>query len=684
MGGLVALFLALGLVAIQDFLRPGVTHGHDIQHHAWAYWSLWRCVLDGDLWPRWNPYLGLGIPLLSFYSPLAYVLAWPAQALGASPLQAMAYVLFLFQAGGAGAAYASVRWLGGSRAGGLIAAFALALAPYHLLDQNFRLALGETLAFSLFIPVFAASWQLVLGERKRAPWVLGVGMAMMLLIHVLSAVMAILGIGIILTLGLWRRGERPEGPSSSSRPGAFRTLRALVVIGLVTAGSTAAWWGPVVAEQEHTSVGRLSKPGRAISPYAVTVDEVLRRQLWDGYQVRRSLKKLWTLEAATRAAPSPSKEAAVEREKSLRRGMPMYLGWGLFLLLILGIVSPRGALLRAGGDAGDDPPQEETCARSLAIAGGLLILLSIWPAARLLDGLPLFGRIMFPWRLLAPASALAALAGGVAWRHWASPPMAGAVGPKQGTVGVGRSRLLVGVMLALLAVDAAPFLGAAERYPPAPGPGLFVFGKDRAVEAEVPRDRFLRIEDAPLPPSDYRWQLGKSRWVFSEYMAPPLRQRYGKLSKPPSKELSGYFGAEMRFSRNNASQTPLSAQPVTEVREPGGEWEGVPMENWELLPERISIELPARPGPREVRFKGAWFPGWRVRIDGGEWGDTRPGDEFLLSSQLPAGAQRVEFRYFFSSPWHRPASLAVSLLSLLGIAVFYWARRRRVRRFKSG
>ena len=41
--------LGVALVAVQDFLRPGVSRAHDLQHHAWALWSLWECVLDGDL-----------------------------------------------------------------------------------------------------------------------------------------------------------------------------------------------------------------------------------------------------------------------------------------------------------------------------------------------------------------------------------------------------------------------------------------------------------------------------------------------------------------------------------------------------------------------------------------------------------------------------------------------------------
>jgi len=318
----------------------------------------------------------------------------------------------------------------------------------------------------------------------------------------------------------------------------------------------------------------------------------------------------------------------------------MYFGWGVAALLLMGLITPK----------------ERSAGRVLAGVGLVLVLLSIWPFSRVLDGLPIFGRIMFPWRLFAPATALAALSGGLAFR--------------------GRA-LGVLVLLILLAVDATPFLGAAQRYPAAPASGFFVFGPNGATPAEAPRDRFVRIEGAPLPPSDYGGQLAKSRWVFSEYMAVPLRERYGKLSRPPSKAESGYFGAELRFNRSGATRTPLPAQPIAQFRESGGEWRGLPNSSWDLLPERITLRLPEGANASELRFKGAWFPGWEVRVDGGQWSATSPSEEHLLQVGLPPGAARVEFRYGFWSEWPRPLGLALSIGTLLGLGLGVFRGRRQ-------
>ncbi|MEE2830437.1 MAG: hypothetical protein VX498_14710 [Myxococcota bacterium] len=608
--GTLILLVLLGVVAGQEFLRPGIARGHDVTHHAWAYWSLWRSVLDGDVYPRWNPYLALGIPLLQFYCPVGYVAGWPAQLLGASPLQAMASVLIAAQVAGAGAAYASVRWLGGTRAAALVAAFALALAPYHLLDQNFRVALGETIAFAWMTPVFAAGWKLGRGERGAAPWVLGLGLSLLLLTHVLTLIM------VIFTLVLLVAAARMPGGRPVRR--LLPSLGSLALCGALAAGATAAWWLPVVVEQEHTSISRLSRPGRSISRYAVTADEPLRRRLWARYDVRRSLEK----------TDSPG------------LAMPMYFGWGLGLLLLLALVRPR----RHG--------EEEGGSRWFGAVALLLLLLTLHPLARVLDGMPLLGRIMFPWRLYAPATALTARAAAGAFDGWTEP--------------LGRSRSLVlAGLLSLLAWDAAPYLGAAERYP-APGPeGFSVFDGKRAVPTELPRDRFIRIEEAPLPPVDYGWKVAKSRWIFSEYMAPALRKRYGKLSRPPSVETSEFFGAEVRFSRHRSTRQPLKPQPIAEYRVVGGDWSGIDPERWRLRPERIEVDLPEALAGGDLRFKQAWFPGWQVRRDDGPWEPALASPEHLLQTSVAGGTRQVVFRYSWLTPWDRPVGLAVSLLTLL-------------------
>jgi hypothetical protein len=61
------------------------------------------------------------------------------------------------------------------------------------------------------------------------------------------------------------------------------------------------------------------------------------------------------------------------------------------------------------------------------------------------------------------------------------------------------------------------------------------------------------------------------------------------------------------------------------------------------------------------------FPGWRVRIDGGGW-TTPQNEDGFMSTPLPPGRHRVEFRYGLRTP-ARISGIGVSLLTLLACTV---------------
>ena len=626
--------IALALVAGQDFLRPGISWGHDIGYHAWALFTTWRSVLDGDPWPRWNPYLALGMPLLQFYCPAGYAAAWPVQALGASAVDALRFLVIGSQLLCAAATYGAVRWAGGSRPAGLLAAAALALAPYHLMDQTFRLALGENLAFVVLPLLVVAAWKVSRGERGAAPWVLGGCTGLLLLIHVLSVITIALAAAPLFLWGLiWWRGR------SGRRLPALGTLALCV---LLTVGAMAAWWLPVMVEQESTAVSRLSRPGRSISPLAATWREPVQRRAWPRYGVRHRLTE----------TDDPG------------RDMPMYMGCALLALALLALFAPwREPPLPALPDPSTElrsaPARGPPSPRPWAIVGLLVLLLALWPFARLLDGVPLIGRIMFPWRLYAPATVLLVLASAFALDRWSA----------------GRPRLavvLLGAALVALALDAAPYLGAARRFPPHEGQGFVVFSGDQLLPTHVPRGEFVRVEGAPLPPTDYGFRVAKSRRVFPEYMSIPLREQYGKYSKPPDVERSQRFGASARYDMWSGRHTPLDPEPLVGFKRSGGRYRGLPEAEVDIRPERVTIRLPEGLPEGNVRLTMGWFPGWQVRVDGGPWSPALR-SRSLLAAPAPAGAREVELRYSAWHPRHRPIGMAISLLTLVGIGLL---RRR--------
>jgi hypothetical protein len=622
-GAVVGGLILLGVVGAQDFLRPGIVFAHDLYHHSWGLFSTWRSVLDGDPWPRWNPYLGLGMPLLPFYCPVGYVAAWPAQAAGASPIEAVKALVVGAQIATAASVYASVRWAGGSRAAGLLGAAALALAPYHLMDQTFRLALGELLSFVWLPPITVAVWKVARGERGRAPAVLGVCLALLLGTHLLSVIEIAFVLVPLTAWTLLRKGGRVR-PRKQAAAG-------LVLCALLTMGATAAWWLPILAEQEHTSIAKLSPPRSRISGYAASLDEPVRRRMWRRYDIR--------YKRGDREDPGA--------------GMPMYFGAVLLALTLLALAArPR--------EEDDGPP-----IRAFAATSVVTLALATWPFAIALDGVPAISRIMFPWRLYAPASVLAALAVGLSLDRWI-PASAATRRVRAGLV-----LLAVGA----LAFDVAPYLGAPQRYPDHEDQGFVVFrGRREAVPTTVPAGPFVRIEMAPLPPTDYRFRTALSRLVFPEYMSPKLRRSYGRFSKIPTIEQSEAYGVGWRYTWGNSREQVLDPGPLVWFREEGGAYEPLPCATWTLKPERVLIELPPGLGSGSVRFVQAWFPGWQARVDGGAW-VTALRSEQLQAVRVQAGARQVEFHYSAFRPVHRSVGLGISLLSFLLIAGAAYRRR---------
>jgi len=599
--------VALGLVAAQDHYRPGVSMGHDITYHTWSIWSLWRCVLDGDLFPRWNPYLGLGVPLLQFYPPLAYLPAWPAQALGASPVQALAWLMALGQIGCALTTYASMRWCGGSRAAGLVAATAAVLAPYHLVDQTFRVAVAEHMAFVFFAPSAVAAWKVAGGEKGRAPWVLGLCLAGLLLTHILSIITA-----TVLLVGpvgwrLRRVGGRPA-------------VRTLVVTGLVTVAATAAWWMPLVVEVRHTSVTRIAPVVSGVGVDGLAPWEGFVRAAWERYGIRRAA-------GAGQA-----------------QGMPIYLGLTWIALVVLAWRRPP-VEVDASPRTGPDP-------RWWAVLAGLGFVLATRPFAYLLDIVPGYGLVQYPWRLLAPAAVFAGMAGGAAVDAWGSD----------------RRGLLAAVALAVLAADASMYLGAGARWGDHDGLGLVALRGTEVIDLDAPLEPgvFVRVEQARVPPSDYEARVALARRAYPEYMTPPLRERYAKgWDRPPTRAVSEALHVTWRLKWRTDRADRLDPAPYTSWDDGSG-WSPDPEATWSRVPERIVVQLPEGRGEGAVRIAEMAFPGWLARVDDGPWIEATSADE-LLAADVPAGARRVEFLYSALRPWDRALGLLLSTGTLLGL-----------------
>ncbi|MCP4872764.1 MAG: hypothetical protein GY898_29080 [Proteobacteria bacterium] len=576
------LLLGLAAVGAQDAFRAGIAHGHDVPSHTWATYATWRAALDGDPFPRWTPYLGLGQPLMQFYGPIPWLMTWPAQALGAPPVEALRSGMVISAAVAAASTYAGCRWLGRSPAASLVGAAALVLGPYRLLDQTYRFAYAEAFAMALLPALLAAAVLVARGDRAVGRLALLGGLVV--LTHPVTGLLLV-PVSLVPLAVAWR--------TSPDRKASARAFAVAVALAL---GATAVWWVPMAVEQPHTTLDQTARIGRSMGARAAWPEELITRQAWERYDLRRRHRD-------DRAAQG----AAV----------PMYFGWGLAGLVMLGFAASRR---RSGG------ADSEAAAWAGAAAVGAA--LAVQPTAYALDLVPISGRVQFAWRFLSPATACAALAAASAVDGWAP---------------AGRERsVLAAAALALLTFDAVPSLGAPGRLQ-SPDPFL--------VEAEP--DRFVRVERIDLPPTDPALRAARSKGLFPEYDNAEVRAGYSRA----------------RISRTQSSALGVRWRKTRDLGEPAfATLDGAPLDvTFDPRGERIDVGLPKHAGGRLVAT-AQYFPGWRARVDGGAWFDP-DSDDGLLALDLEPTAREVQFRYSTWRPWDRTAGRVLTLLTLIVVGI---------------
>ncbi len=628
----------LALVASQIHLRTGFPRMHDARLHLWSLWSVHRCILDGDLYPRWNPYLGLGYPLLQFYPPAVYLAAQPLMALGLTPVQTVAALVLAASAlSGWTTAWAAGR-LGVSRPARLVAAAACMLAPYHLHDANYRLALTELFGIAL-LPLF-----LVLGREvvrgiggAGARWRFLAVAALLLVTHLLSALMGGIALGLwVLVEGLLLGPRRWAGVGLG--------LLRLGVLCAVAAGLAGAFLIPCLGEKGQTSIDMVNpNEDRPLSSNGIPLDDLVERRVWVSYAGSRP----------------KSPEAGVEPQHVL----PYYVG-----LALLG--AALAALLLALGPRRHDGGLSRRATVGLGVTVLACLLFSAGIPAPVLDAVTPLRALQFPWRFLGPASVGAALAAAIALDR--------AARGRWWRVGIAAGALL------LLVADAYPYLGAADWRDPYEGAvhllrvgdGPTAAARTEPIDAQLPEGRFVRIERMRFPPSHFRYRVAKAHYVHKEYMTPIIHRHYQRAGgSERDRKVSARYGVERRYEDSQRDPLVFSARSLASFRPDDGkrfdDLAGVPR----IEPERITVELPADQPAGRVRVLFQAFPGWLFRVDGGAW-ETAGEARGLLAARVPAGAREVEFRYSLRTPARR-LGLAATLVTGAGVLFLLGRRWRR-------
>ena len=628
----------LGAAASHLLFEPGLPFGHDTIAHLWASWSAGGALAEGQLLAPWLHGLGLGMPLHQFYGPLPHLTVGSLVALGLSPAAALKAALLLCGAGGAAAMELAVaRWTGDRRSA-LVGATAYAFAPYRLLDAHYRVALAETAAMAVLPLVLLAAAEAARHGGARRQFAAAAAGALLLVIHPPTALATALAAAAWPAVGLVRGAPGWPRPARAAGRWAATWLLAAALAG--------AYAAPAAANLGATAQGRYAT-GELPSTYAahgLAARDLLERRLWSGLAL--------------------SEEAGGASRG--RAEMPLYFGWGLLALLPLG----AGAGGR-GGTAPAAPGVDRATAPGLVAVALLALALTLAPLAGWSERLlPALRALFFPWRFLAVASCAAAAAAGCAAAR-----LRAEWGERRHSVWLAPA-LVVGLLL----VDAAPYTGAADWFPPYTGfgsvrhePGC---GRPRGCWAHepLPAPPPARVAGYFLPPDRLDVETGLVWHVFPEYATPAVART---LLPTTTLGVLGRAGAEWLALPEGRRR--LFARPYAFWRPPAASRAGTePLAAPRPLPfsrraGEIRVALDGRPG--RVVVLEQWFPGWQVWT-GRAWRAAEPNREGVLVAPVEGGRRELRFRF---RRWRADslAGLALSGLTLAGLAVA--ARRATAR-----
>jgi hypothetical protein len=311
---------------------------------------------------------------------------------------------------------------------------------------------------------------------------------------------------------------------------------------------------------------------------------------------------------------------------------------------------------------------------ALSVGVVLALVLSTTGFAHLVGAWPPFPTLRFPWRFLSPATVLAALAVGLGadaclrrrcgWR-WSIP---------------------FWIAISALVWDGAPYTGAADWIPPYDGVVHWWERDGRAehwpearepVPVKLPDGRdVFRVYNLEMPPTDYRTAIDSFFPGYYEWLTPEIYRRYWRANGPDG--LSA-VGVRLYFAAARREPLQIQAQPYVSLEMPDGSRMPISPARVARLPGHITIEAEAPPSGAVLVALEQAFPGWVVRVDGGERNRPAVRDGFL-SVSLPPGRSLVEFRYGMGTPSRR-AGLAVSTVTLLALVAGAVAvgRSRRLR-----
>ena len=240
------IFFSVTLVSILVAISPLISRycllGHDSSYHILRIEALKQQIEMGKPFLKVNPtyFGGMGYASSLFYPDFLLYIPALLRVCGLSINNSYHLFMILCVVFCYAVAYYCGKSISKNRYIGILSAVILTLCAYHLDDIIVRAAVGEYTAF-IFVPLVVYGMYNLCFEDMDKPWILGAGMAFVLLCHTLSFAMCMIFIVLMLLLNFDVFIKKPK------------LLLKLIVTGLVTMFITISYWLPILEQFMSTT-----------------------------------------------------------------------------------------------------------------------------------------------------------------------------------------------------------------------------------------------------------------------------------------------------------------------------------------------------------------------------------------------------------------------------------------------
>lgn len=249
-------------IAICPMLSKYCLIGHDTEYHLLRIEALKQQIEMGKPFLKVNPtfFGGAGYASSLFYPDLLLYIPAILRILGFSIKSSYHIFMILCVVLCYGISYACAKRMTRNRYIGMLFAIIITLSSYHLDDIVVRAAVGEYTAF-IFIPLVVYGVYNLCFEDMSKPWILGLGMGLVLLCHTLSFAMCIIMIVLMMAFNFDVFIKKP------------RLLLKLVSTAFFTILATIWYWAPIM-EQFISTKFYVSQPWIEPAQEAVKVTSI--------------------------------------------------------------------------------------------------------------------------------------------------------------------------------------------------------------------------------------------------------------------------------------------------------------------------------------------------------------------------------------------------------------------------